>query len=135
MFNVEYFNWNIFCNPENWTQHLWKIKNQSMPLGYHSKLKLEGVPSVSKLVLDYQSLEIFNYFDKESLFMNWRYVQYQAGLGIGVQSWFLADMKQVYGSYWDWSGLHEADTTSCPYQAGTGKEVGWIRQREERELF
>jgi hypothetical protein len=68
------------------------------------------------------------------LFINWRYVQYGAGLGIRVQSWFLADMKQVCASYWDWSGLHEADTTSCPYQVGTGNEVGWIRQREEREL-
>ncbi len=69
-----------------------------MRLGYHSTLKMEGVPSLSKLVLDYQSLEIFklgfcdpnfeiiNYFDKELLFMNWRYVQYGAGLGIRVQS-------------------------------------------------
>jgi hypothetical protein len=69
-----------------------------MPLGYHSKLKIEGIPNPSKLGLDYQSLEIFklgfwdpkfeiiNYFDKESLFMNWRYVQYGAGLGIRVQS-------------------------------------------------
>jgi hypothetical protein len=48
-----------------------------MPLGYHNELKIEGVPSVCKLVVDYQSLEIFklgfqdpkleiiNYFDKE----------------------------------------------------------------------
>jgi hypothetical protein len=77
-----------------------------MPLGYHSKLKIEGVASFWKLVVDYQSLEIFklgfwdpnfeiiNYFDKESLFMNWRFVQYQAGLGIRVQN-----MKQVYALY------------------------------------
>jgi hypothetical protein len=69
-----------------------------MPLGYHNELKIEGVPSVCKLVVDYQSLEIFklgfqdpkfeiiNYFDKEWLFMNWRYVQNQTGLGIRVQS-------------------------------------------------
>lgn len=65
-----------------------------MPLGYHSKLKTQVVPSLSKPVLDYESVEIFklgfwdpnfeiiNYFDKESLFMNWRYVQYRARLGI-----------------------------------------------------
>jgi hypothetical protein len=69
-----------------------------MPLGYHSELKIEGVPSESKLLVHYQSLEIFklgfqdpkfeiiNYFDKEWLFMNWRYEQNQAGLGIRVQS-------------------------------------------------